>query len=44
MSALHITARNGNVETLKIILEGGADVEIRDEVSGFRIHTNSSYG
>ena len=43
VTALHIAARNGSVETLSIILEGGTDMEIRDEVScfiiiGFTLH------
>ena len=33
-TALHFSAKVGDVETLRILLEEGANVEIKDKVSG----------
>ena len=33
-TALYFAAKVGDVETLRILLEGGANVEIKDKVSG----------
>ena len=42
-TALHLTARKGNLEWMNVLLAAGADIHIQDNVSIIIIHNLSCY-